>query len=233
MPHAPHALRPVQRYSYSGMKPSSRSITLLFVPIHAKSRYGLRCLGVLSAMVLTVAMHGRIAAAGPVKAPNLLRVHVIGLRNDHGNVRCSLFTSTEGFPGDGEMWRLPSSRQLSIEVPRASLREFPRGRTRSCCFMTRTPTVSSIATGSDYRRKATDSPTTLALTCIRRASPMRAFRLREEPWIHALTSTTDGEPPDHEPELNTLETARRCASRSTLSMPTKSARIQFTKFIES
>jgi uncharacterized protein (DUF2141 family) len=84
------------------MKPSSRSITLLFVPIHAKSRYGLRCLGVLSAMVLTVAMHGRIAAAGPVKAPNLLRVHVIGLRNDHGNVRCSLFTSTEGFPGDGE-----------------------------------------------------------------------------------------------------------------------------------
>ncbi len=53
---------------------------------------------------------------------------------------------------------------------------------------------------------------------------MRAFRLREEPWIHALTSTTDSEPPDHEPELNTLETARRCASRSTLSMPTKSAR---------
>ncbi len=44
-----------------------------------------------------------MAAAGTndnASASILLRVHVLGLRNDRGNVRCSLFSSAEGFPAD-------------------------------------------------------------------------------------------------------------------------------------
>ena len=46
------------------------------------------------------------AAAGPdtfVKTENQLRVHVLGLRNDHGDVRCSLFSSAEDFPNNGDL----------------------------------------------------------------------------------------------------------------------------------
>ena len=45
----------------------------------------------------------RVAVAGSndiARAPILLRVHVIGLRNDRGDVRCSLFSSAEDFPAD-------------------------------------------------------------------------------------------------------------------------------------
>jgi len=64
----------------------------------------LRLLAIVSALSASVTIQqGRVAAAGPndlVMTPILLRVHVIGLRNDRGNVRCSLFSSAEGFPAD-------------------------------------------------------------------------------------------------------------------------------------
>lgn len=38
-----------------------------------------------------------------VKTENRLRVHVFGLRNGHGDVRCSLFSSAEDFPNNGDL----------------------------------------------------------------------------------------------------------------------------------
>jgi uncharacterized protein (DUF2141 family) len=90
------------------MKPTPPADTLPTVPFPikslAKSRRVLRLLAILSALSVSAALHhGRIAAAGPddvARTPILLRVHVIGLRSDKGDVRCSLFSSAEGFPAD-------------------------------------------------------------------------------------------------------------------------------------
>jgi len=59
--------------------------------------------------VLSLAMVARAHAAtadGPdtsVKTENRLLVHAIGLRNAHGDVRCSLFSSAEDFPNNGDL----------------------------------------------------------------------------------------------------------------------------------
>jgi uncharacterized protein (DUF2141 family) len=70
----------------------------------AKLRRLLRFMAIVSALSGSVAMQqDRVAAAGtndPATTPILLRVHVMGLHNDKGNVRCSLFSSAEGFPAD-------------------------------------------------------------------------------------------------------------------------------------
>lgn len=56
---------------------------------------------------LAIVANGRPArAAAPgtlVNTENRLRVHVLGLRNDHGDIRCSLFSSAEDFPNNGDL----------------------------------------------------------------------------------------------------------------------------------
>jgi uncharacterized protein (DUF2141 family) len=90
------------------MKGPSQADTLptVSLPLNSlpKLRRVLRLLAIVSALSASVTIQqGRVAAAGPndlVTTPILLRVHVIGLRNDKGDVRCSLFSSAEGFPAD-------------------------------------------------------------------------------------------------------------------------------------
>jgi uncharacterized protein (DUF2141 family) len=71
----------------------------------------------LSVLLLAGAPDDRLAAATATsaKTPSLLRVHVIGLRNDHGDVRCSLFSSAEGFPSDSD------NRATTVIAPIANL----------------------------------------------------------------------------------------------------------------
>lgn len=64
-------------------------------------------LGLLTVWLLTLATGCRIAAAaGPdpfQKTENKLRIHVLGLRSDRGDIRCSLFSSAEDFPNNGDL----------------------------------------------------------------------------------------------------------------------------------
>jgi uncharacterized protein (DUF2141 family) len=57
------------------------------------------------ALSLVAAAYPRIAdtADGTTGTENRLRVHVVGLRNDNGNVRCTLFSSAEDFPANDDM----------------------------------------------------------------------------------------------------------------------------------
>jgi uncharacterized protein (DUF2141 family) len=53
----------------------------------------------LLALTLAMAAHGRIANASSVgSSHNRLLVRVVGLRNNKGDVRCTLFSSAEEFP---------------------------------------------------------------------------------------------------------------------------------------
>jgi uncharacterized protein (DUF2141 family) len=82
-------------------------------------------LATLLALIMVSAMHGLVASAGgdpTIAPPNLIRVHVIGLRSDRGNVRCSLFSSSEGFPGDTD--QLATTVAAPI-VDRVATCEFP------------------------------------------------------------------------------------------------------------
>jgi uncharacterized protein (DUF2141 family) len=90
-----------------GTKRRSQADTLSTVSFAAKSLAKsarvFRVLAILSTLSVSAAVHGRVAVAGSndiARAPILLRVHVIGLRNDRGDVRCSLFSSAEDFPAD-------------------------------------------------------------------------------------------------------------------------------------
>jgi uncharacterized protein (DUF2141 family) len=60
----------------------------------------------LIALSLAAAAHTRIAHAGadgPVGSENRLRVRVVGLRNDNGDVRCSLYSSAQDFPTNDDL----------------------------------------------------------------------------------------------------------------------------------
>jgi uncharacterized protein (DUF2141 family) len=61
------------------------------------------------------------AARASAAEPDRIRVHVLGLRNDAGKVRCLLFSSEYGWPGDADK--------------AAGLRDVrPRGREALCEF---------------------------------------------------------------------------------------------------
>ena len=66
-----------------------------------------RCgIAILAVWSLAVTAFPRSVNAGDdkVSSPaNLLRVHVIGLRNDNGDVRCSLYSSAEDFPTNDDL----------------------------------------------------------------------------------------------------------------------------------
>jgi uncharacterized protein (DUF2141 family) len=88
----------------------------------------------LSILLLAGAASKRLALAGtqvPPELPNLLRVHVIGLRNDHGDVRCSLFSSAQGFPSDSD------NRATTVIAPIANL-------TAVCAFAGLAPGVYAV-----------------------------------------------------------------------------------------
>jgi uncharacterized protein (DUF2141 family) len=97
------------------------------VPIRKGSIYRWSCLGVLTGLSLTILAGNRAAtAAGPdafVKNENRLRVHVLGLRNDHGDVRCSLFSSAEDFPNNGD---LMAKTTTALIADRTATCEFTR-----------------------------------------------------------------------------------------------------------
>ncbi len=61
----------------------------------------------------------------------MLLVHVIGLRNDHGDVRCSLFSPTQGFPDDAE------NQATTVTAPIIN-------RTATCAFAGINPGVYAI-----------------------------------------------------------------------------------------
>jgi len=90
------------------MNRGRRTITIVRVLIRKGPIYLRRCLGLLLAVSLAVAAAGgrTTAAAGPetfVKTENQLRIHVLGLRSDRGDIRCSLFSSAEDFPNNGDL----------------------------------------------------------------------------------------------------------------------------------
>ena len=60
----------------------------------------------LIALSIAAAAHPGIAHAGAndtAGSENRLRVHVVGLRNNNGDVRCSLYSSAEDFPTNDDM----------------------------------------------------------------------------------------------------------------------------------
>src|SRR5579859_4764788 len=60
----------------------------------------------LIALTLAIAAHARIARAGSERAgesENRLLVRVVGLRNNQGDVRCTLFSSAEDFPTNSDL----------------------------------------------------------------------------------------------------------------------------------
>lgn len=90
------------------MNHGRRTITIVCVPICKGLIYLWRCLGLLLVFSLAAAAaDGRTtAAAGPdtfVKIENRIRVHVLGLRSDRGDIRCTLFSSAEDFPNNGDL----------------------------------------------------------------------------------------------------------------------------------
>jgi uncharacterized protein (DUF2141 family) len=65
-----------------------------------------RRLVTLLAIALAAIAHSRVARAGgekTVASENRLRVRVVGLRNEEGEVRCSLFSSAEDFPANADL----------------------------------------------------------------------------------------------------------------------------------
>jgi uncharacterized protein (DUF2141 family) len=109
MPHLPPAIVPTGKNIPLQAPPLMEHRSQAFAPIPFAVRRTLHrllcCIGMLSVLLLAGAASNRCALAGPQvppRLPNLLRVHVIGLRNDHGDVRCSLFSSAEGFPSDSD-----------------------------------------------------------------------------------------------------------------------------------
>jgi len=112
-----------------------RAITIVYVRIGKEPIYIWRCLGVLTALSLAVAAGGRApAAAGPdtfARTENRLRVHVLGLRNDHGDIRCSLFSSAEDFPNNGDLMAKTTTAPIV-------------GRTATCEFTGIAPGVYAV-----------------------------------------------------------------------------------------
>lgn len=103
---------------------------LIYIPT-----YIWRYLGVLTALSLAIAAGDRIAtAADPdtfVQTENRLRVHVLGLRNDHGDARCSLFSSAEDFPNNGDLMAKTTTAPIV-------------GRTATCEFTGIAPGVYAV-----------------------------------------------------------------------------------------
>jgi uncharacterized protein (DUF2141 family) len=65
----------------------------------------MRRLVALLVLTLTTGAHSRAArgAGAAVGSEDRLRVRVVGLRNDNGDVCCSLFSSAEDFPANGDL----------------------------------------------------------------------------------------------------------------------------------
>jgi uncharacterized protein (DUF2141 family) len=57
-------------------------------------------IAIVLALSLMVGADARGAWAGDVSAPNSIKVVVVGLHNDDGEVDCALFGSADGFPSD-------------------------------------------------------------------------------------------------------------------------------------
>jgi len=75
-----------------------------------QNRQGLRSVSrrwvALLALALATGAHTRIAqggAADTAGSENRLRVRIVGLRNNNGNVCCSLFSSSEDFPTNRDL----------------------------------------------------------------------------------------------------------------------------------
>src|ERR1700722_1452567 len=122
MPHLPPAIiatgTNVQCRTGSLLKYEPRAQPRTSLRHRARPRPLLRCIGMLSVLLLAAAPGDRLAlaAAGTsARTPSLLRVHTVGLRNDHGDVRCSLFSSAEGFPSDSD------NRATTVIAPIANL----------------------------------------------------------------------------------------------------------------
>jgi uncharacterized protein (DUF2141 family) len=67
------------------------------------------------ALSLAAASARVAAAAGPdtfVKTENQLRIRVLGLRSDRGDIRCSLFSSAEDFPNNGDLMAKTTAVQI-------------------------------------------------------------------------------------------------------------------------
>jgi uncharacterized protein (DUF2141 family) len=120
---------------YRVMNRLRRAITIVCVPMRKGPFYIWRYLGVVTALSFAIAAFDRVAAAaGPdtfVKTENRLLVRVLGLRNDHGDVRCSLFSSAEDFPNNGDLMA------KTVTAPIV-------GRTATCEFAGTAPGVYAV-----------------------------------------------------------------------------------------
>jgi len=89
------------------MNPIQRAISIAHVGNRNARSYSPRRVRALISLAFAIAACGGVATATGsdafVKTENRLRVHVLGLRNDNGNVRCSLFSSAEDFPNNGDL----------------------------------------------------------------------------------------------------------------------------------
>ena len=59
------------------------------------------------------ALLSAVWAAAQTANPNVLHVHIAGMRSDQGNVMCALYASPDGFPKDGKKARAQASSSIS------------------------------------------------------------------------------------------------------------------------
>ncbi len=88
------------------MMVNSQPSAVNLVPVWNQSRLWRtrRRVAAMMALSLAATAYPRIAGAdGSAGTENRLRVHVVGLRNDNGDVRCSLYSSAEDFPSNDDM----------------------------------------------------------------------------------------------------------------------------------
>jgi uncharacterized protein (DUF2141 family) len=107
------------------MNPIQRAISIAHVGNRNARSYSPRRVRALISLAFAIAAFGGVATATGsdafVKTENRLRVHVLGLRNDNGNVRCSLFSSAEDFPNNGDLLARTVTAQI---VARTATCEF-------------------------------------------------------------------------------------------------------------
>ena len=85
------------------------------------------------------------AWAGDLGAPNSIKVVVVGLHNDDGEVDCALFGSPDGFPGDSSRAAKTTKSKIENGLAICMFADVAPPTTRCRCSMTKTGTENWIA----------------------------------------------------------------------------------------